>query len=291
MAALKKILVTGSNGQLGNELRQLENNFPQCQFLFYDRASWPIQDAAVSAAIIEKEKADFLVNAAAYTAVDKAEQEVDLANEINGHAVGRLAALCNQSGTRFLHVSTDYVFNGSATRPLMESDMVSPLNAYGASKLLGEELTAENNADAVILRTSWVYSSFGNNFVKTMLRLMKEREAINVVADQVGSPTYAADLAEAILHIIGSNWQAGIYNYSNEGVISWFEFACAIRDLAGLSCAVHPIATSQYPTPAKRPAYSVLDKSKIRYIYGLELKPWLVSLQHCLQKLQALKAG
>jgi len=283
----EKILVTGSNGQLGTELRMLSNQYSQYQFVFFDRSIWPIENESLSKKIFEEHHPDYLINAAAYTAVDKAEQEVEIANQINGQAVGQLAALCKEFHTKFIHVSTDYVFDGNASSPLKESDKVDPLNAYGASKLLGEELCLQSNPDSIIIRTSWVYSSFGKNFVKTMLRLMAERDSLNVVADQIGSPTYAADLAEAIMQIIAhQNWQAGMYNYSNEGVISWADFAKEIASHAGLTCTVNSITTTQYPTPAKRPKYSVLDKTKIQQAYNIQLKDWKASLQKCLQILQ-----
>jgi dTDP-4-dehydrorhamnose reductase len=287
MPSQKKILVTGSNGQLGSELSVLSSHHPQYSFVFFDRISWPVQDDNISRKIFEEHYPDLLINAAAYTAVDKAEEETELANTINGHAVGNLAALCKEFSCKFIHISTDYVFDGNATSPLKESDKVDPLNAYGASKLLGEELALKNNPDSIVIRTSWVYSSFGKNFVKTMLRLMSERESINVVADQIGSPTYAADLAEAIMQVAAyENWQPGIYNYSNEGVISWADFAKEIASQAGLNCAVNAITTEQYPTPAKRPRYSVLDKTKIQQAYNIQLKDWKSSLQNCLNKIK-----
>ena len=287
MSSHNKILVTGSNGQLGNELIALSKEYPHYNFVFFDRTAWPIQDETVSRKIFEEHKPQYLINAAAYTAVDKAEEETELANSINGNAVGQLAALCKEFNCKFIHVSTDYVFDGNATSPLKESDKVDPLNAYGASKLLGEELAFQKNPESIIIRTSWVYSSFGKNFVKTMLRLMSERDNINVVADQIGSPTYAADLAKAILEIVEHhNWQPGIYNYSNEGVISWADFAREIRDRAGLGCIVNSISTEQYPTPAKRPKYSVLDKSKIQQAYNIQLKDWKDSLRKCLNAIK-----
>lgn len=287
MSSQQKILVTGSNGQLGSELSVLSAQYLHYDFIFFDRTGWPIQDENISRKIFEEHQPDFLINTAAYTAVDKAEEEIELADKINGHAVGQLAALCKEFNCRFIHVSTDYVFDGNATSPLKEDDKVDPLNAYGASKLLGEELALENNSESIIIRTSWVYSSFGKNFVKTMLRLMADRESINVVADQIGSPTYAADLAEAIMQIIAhQNWQAGIYNYSNEGIISWADFAKDIGSLSGLSCRVNAITTDQYPTPAKRPKYSVLDKTKIQQTFNIQLKDWKLSLQNCLNKIK-----
>lgn len=285
---MAKIIVTGSNGQLGSELKELSSASPANEWLFFSREDFPINDQSTAQQIMSRHRPDYFINCAAYTAVDKAESETALANDINGTAVGNLAALCRKHQTKFLHVSTDYVFNGNAEEPLEEGDEVDPVNAYGASKLLGEQLALANDPDTVIIRTSWVYSSYGKNFVKTMMRLMKEKESINVVSDQVGSPTYARDLALAITQIIESGkWVPGIYNYSNEGIISWFDFAAEIKDLLRSSCLVNPIATEQYPTPAKRPKYSVLDKTKICTTYHLHLADWRESLAACMKKLEA----
>lgn len=282
----KKIIVTGSNGQLGSELKELSSFYPQYQFIFFGREEFQISDAEVANKIIEQYQPQYLINCAAYTAVDKAESEKELANEINGPAVGNLALACKQHQTKFIHISTDYVFNGKQKKPLQETDDVDPINFYGQSKLNGEQLALQNNADAVIIRTSWVYSSYGNNFVKTMMRLMKERESINVVSDQFGSPTYAADLAGAIMQIISfEKWMPGIYNYSNEGIISWFDFASEIKLLTHSLCNVKPIATAQYPTPANRPKYSVLDKTKINKTFFIQLKYWKESLRICINKM------
>jgi dTDP-4-dehydrorhamnose reductase len=282
------ILVTGANGQLGKELRQLAPVFPQFQFLFLSREDLPIHHFELVRNFFETSKPAYCINCAAYTAVDKAESEKDLALLVNAESVGVLAAVAKLCNTLFIHISTDYVFDGTATTPYKEEAPVSPVNFYGSTKLKGEEQCQMANADAIIIRTSWVYSTFGNNFVKTMLRLMKEREHINVVNDQIGSPTYAADLAEAMLHIINSgNWQPGIYHYSNTGIISWYQFAVAIKELAGLNCTVHPIPTSAYPTPAKRPAYSVFAKEKIQSTYKLQIPDWKDSLKICLSKLEA----
>jgi dTDP-4-dehydrorhamnose reductase len=284
-----KIIVTGSRGQLGSELGDLVTHYPQYDFVFYSREEFPINDPVIARQVMEEHRPAWFINSAAYTAVDKAESETDLANEINGTAVGMLALLCKEFGTKFIHVSTDYVFNGNQESPLKESDKVDPINAYGASKLLGEDLAIQNNPGVLIIRTAWVYSSYGKNFVKTMLRLMKEKESINVVGDQYGAPTYAADLAEAIMQIIDSGkWIPGIYNFSNEGRISWYDFAKEIREISKLNCTVNPIKTEQYPTPAKRPAYSVLDKSKIIATYSISLKDWKESLRICMKKLQAV---
>lgn len=283
----KTIIVTGSNGQLGSELQALVNRFPACRFVFFSRSQLSITDEAALERAMTEHQPQYFINCAAYTAVDKAEEEKQTAFEINGTAVGNIAALCHQYNCKFIHISTDYVFDGNATIPLKESDAVAPVNAYGESKLLGEQLALNNNANVIIIRTSWVYSGYGKNFVKTMVRLMKEKENIGVVNDQIGSPTYAADLAEAIMHIITSGkWVAGIYHYSNDGIISWYEFASEIKKLLGSSCVVNPITTSQFLTPAKRPAYSGLDKSKIQTTFNIRLKNWKEGLEVCLRKIQ-----
>jgi dTDP-4-dehydrorhamnose reductase len=285
----QKILVTGANGQLGRELQQLAPAFPQFEFIFADRTTLNLDNPGTVTDIFTREQPAWCINCAAYTAVDKAESEKDLAFLINGEAVGHLAAACRATNTRLIHISTDYVFDGLSATPLKESDPTNPINTYGASKLAGEQQALQHNPDAtLIIRTSWVYSEFGNNFVKTMIRLMKEKPAINVVSDQIGSPTYAADLAAAILHIIAApTFVPGRYHYSNEGEISWYQFASAIRDLTHSTCTVNPIPTSQYPTPAKRPHYSLLDKSLIRDTYHLSIPDWRPSLITCLARLAA----
>lgn len=280
-----KILVTGANGQLGKELKQLSSSFPQFEFQFLSREDLPIHHFELVRNFFNAYHPAYLINCAAYTAVDRAESEKELAFQVNGEAVGVLAAVCKEKNCRFIHISTDYVFDGTATTPYKEDHPTNPQSVYGASKLEGEQQAFRFNPDSIIIRTSWVYSEFGKNFVKTMLKLMQEREELNVVSDQVGSPTYAADLAAAILHIISSGkWEAGIYNYSNEGVISWYDFAVAIKELTGSNCKVNAIPTSAYPTPAKRPAYSVLDKSKIRGTFNMPVKGWKKSLAACIQK-------
>jgi dTDP-4-dehydrorhamnose reductase len=284
-----KIFVTGSNGQLGNELKELAPSFPQFQFIFSNREELSIADKKGVENFFKEYQPSHLINCAAYTAVDKAESERELADEINGTAVGILASACKQYETKFIHISTDYVFDGEASTPLKESDNVDPVNSYGASKLWGEQLALQNNPECIIIRTSWVYSFYGKSFVKTMMRLMNEKESIGVVNDQVGSPTYAADLAEAIMHIITSGkWQPGIYNYSNEGIISWFDFANEIKQLIGSSCVINPLTTEQFPTPAKRPKYSALDKTKIQQTFSIRLKNWKESLKICIDKLQSV---
>jgi dTDP-4-dehydrorhamnose reductase len=282
-----KIIVTGSNGQLGSELKALSTLYPEFDFIFFNRNTLPITDKAALQKSFRLHQPQYFINCAAYTAVDKAEEEKEIAFEINGTAVGTIAALCKQNNCRLIHISTDYVFNGRGKEPLKENDEVDPVNAYGESKLLGEQLALKTNPDSVIIRTSWVYSSYGKNFVKTMMRLMNDRESIGVVNDQVGSPTYAADLAGAILQIIRSGkWAPGIYHYSNEGLISWFDFAREIKVLINSTCIVNPITTVQFPTPARRPAYSGLDKTKIQNSFGLPLKDWKESLEICIGKIR-----
>lgn len=281
------ILITGANGQLGAAFRSLENSYPQHRFFFFSRSELDISNADAITQALKNTGADCLVNCAAYTAVDKAETDFEAALEINCTAVAAIAKACKTVGARFVHISTDYVFDGTANTPYSEADAVSPVNAYGASKQKGEEAVLQENKEAIIIRTSWVYSPWGANFVKTMLRLMQSRPEIGVVADQWGSPTYAPDLAEAILKILESGtWVPGIYHFSNEGAITWHQFATAIRDFAPFKCTVNPLTTEQYPTPAKRPHYSVMDKIKIQRTFGIKLKPWQQSLQTCLMQLQ-----
>lgn len=289
--ANKTILVTGSNGQLGSEMQVIATSYPTHQFLFVTRQALPIDDEAAVKAYFATHTIDVCVNCAAYTAVDKAETELEKANAINGTAVGILAALCKQHNAVFIHISTDYVFDGTANVPYKEDHPVSPVNAYGASKLLGEQLAIQNNPAAIIIRTSWVYSSFGNNFVKTMMRLMKDRESLNVVADQEGCPTYAADLAAAIMQIIEQpssilnqlQQTSTIFHYSNKGATNWYHFAVAIKEISNSKCVVNPIPSSQYPTPAKRPGYSVMDTSKIEETFNIAIPAWRESLQNCME--------
>lgn len=280
------VLVTGQNGQLGNELKILAGRYPQFDYVFTDVAELDITDSEKVNAFFMEHKPAICINAAAYTAVDKAETEKELALKINADAVGNLAENCAKTKAKFIHVSTDYVFDGTASSPYKEDHPVSPVNFYGESKLRGEEIAMEKLASTVIIRTSWVYSFFGNNFVKTMLRLMKERDSINVINDQFGSPTYAADLAGCIMQLATMpNVEGGIYHFANEGIISWFDFAVAIRDLSGLDCNVQPTDTSGYPTPAKRPGYSAMNKEKIKAV-GIQLKDWKESLRDCINLLQ-----
>lgn len=287
MAEKKTILVTGSNGQLGSELKELVPLYPDFEFVFLTRDELPLSNIAAIEKTITTYNPQYVINCAAYTAVDKAETEREEAFKVNAEAVGELAKVCAEIGARFIHISTDYVFDGSQKLPLTENDPVAPINVYGESKLAGEEAALKNNREAIIIRTSWVYSFYGKNFVKTMMRLMAEKESISVVNDQWGSPTYAADLAKAILKIIESaNWHPGIFHFSNEGVITWFEFAKEIGAQLKTSCSIQTTTTANFSTPAKRPFYSVMDKSKIGQVYSITPKPWKESLQECLQKLQ-----
>jgi len=288
-----KILVTGANGQLGKELRKLAPSFPQFNFIFLSREDLPVHHFELVRNFFKASHPQYCINCAAYTAVDKAESEKELAFQVNAEAVGVLAAVSNEYGCRFIHFSTDYVFDGAASSPYTEDAATNPQSVYGASKLEGEKQAMQFNADPIIIRTSWVYSEFGKNFVKTMLKLMSEREEINVVNDQTGSPTHAADLAEVITTIIVNcqlsiaDWTPGIYHYSNEGSASWYDFAMAIKELSGNNCKINPISTSQYPTQALRPAYSLLSTDKIRKIFGIKPSPWRTSLQNCISRLSA----
>lgn len=283
----KKILVTGANGQLGKELKTVSLLFPQFDFIFLSREDLPVHHFELVSNFFKRYNPQYLINCAAYTDVDKAETDKDLAFQVNGEAVGVLAGVCKEYHTSFIHISTDYVFDGTATVPYKEGSTTNPQSVYGASKLEGEKQVIQFNPDSIIIRTSWVYSEFGKNFVKTMMKLMSERSEISVVNDQVGSPTYAADLADAILQIISSgNWRPGIYHYSNDGAISWYDFAGAIKTLTNSTCTINPISTSQYPTLAKRPAYSVLDKTKIQIAFDVRLKDWKKSLTTCLANLK-----
>jgi dTDP-4-dehydrorhamnose reductase len=283
------ILVSGKNGQLGRELQNFATSNQNFQFIFFDRNELNIADEQSTKNTFDKLSPSFFINCAAYTAVDKAETEKEFAHKINAEAVGNIAKQCAQFNTKLIHISTDYVFDGKTKQPYKEDDATNAINYYGYTKLKGEELALKNNLDTIIIRTSWVYSEYGNNFVKTMLRLMHERKEINVVNDQFGSPTYAKDLAEAIVEIVSSERVAvngqQIFHFSNDGIISWYDFAVAIKEIKQLDCAVNPIPTSSYPTPAKRPVYSGLDKTKIVSTFNIELKNWKESLQQCLAQL------
>lgn len=280
---MKKILVTGANGQLGSELKELSSRYSQFEWVFADRSLLDLSVIGSIANVLDDLQPQIILNCAAYTAVDKAESETELADILNHQAVAVLAQWTKANGCQILHISTDYVFDGNSSMPLTEEAVTGPINVYGQTKLAGEQACFRENPNAIVIRTSWVYSSFGANFVKTMRKLMLERDSLNVVNDQIGSPTYAADLAQAMMTIIThSNWQAGIYNYSNEGEISWYEFALAIQEIGGFDCLVSGIPSSDYPTPAKRPHYSLLDKSKIATTFGVVVPGYRESLEKCM---------
>lgn len=286
------ILVTGSNGQLGNELQKIAPGYPGYEFLFTSKADLPIDDFDAVREYFFARQVDYCINCAAYTHVDKAETDRENAFLLNGDAVGNLARICKEHGTQFIHISTDYVFDGTSVRPYREDDRIAPINIYGRSKLRGEELAFNNNPSTTIIRTSWVYSSYGNNFVRTMVRLMDEREKISVVNDQYGCPTYAADLAWVIMKIIKNPTPAsGIFNYCNAGSTTWYEFAMAIKKIIKSNCVVEPVTTDQYPVVAKRPRYSVLDTSKISSFLGIQIPGWEESLERCLHLLANSSTG
>lgn len=281
-----KIVITGANGQLGSELQELWSDRTDLDCFFLDRKQLPLDKLQIIHDILVMYQPDLIVHAAAYTAVDRAEEEVEQANIVNHLASEEIAQYCRLNDCRLLAISTDYVFDGNAAVPLKEDAAVSPVNSYGMTKLLGEQAIQKWWPESIIIRTSWVYSKFGKNFVKTMLRLMNEREEISVIDDQIGSPTSARDLVKAIDHIITSgDWVGGVYHYSNEGEASWHDFALAIRELSGLTCEVKAIPTTAYPTPAKRPKYSLLDKSKIKETYGIVVPHWKDSLTKMLAQL------
>ena len=277
---MKKILVTGANGQLGSELSVLSSKYPQYEWIFADRTQITLDNLDLLQVQLNNINPDIIFNCGAYTAVDRAEAEKDLAFTVNHLAVELIAKYTLQNKRKLIHISTDYVFDGSSSRALDEKAQTNPINVYGESKRAGEIACLKENPSSVIIRTSWVYSKFGNNFVKTMQRLMQERESINVVNDQVGSPTYAANLAQAMIIILESpDWIPGIYNYSNEGEISWYDFALAIKELGGYSCNVDGIPSASYPTPAKRPEFSLLDKKKIKETYPVIVPDYKESLK------------
>lgn len=284
---MKKILVTGANGQLGQCLQKISSQFEEFEFIFTDSETLDITNKEEVNDFFWQNAPDFCINAAAYTAVDLAETDIEKAFLVNADGTENLAEACAENNAQFIHVSTDYVFDGENNLAYTEEDFTNPLGVYGASKLAGDELALEVNPCSVILRTSWVYSEFGKNFVKTMLNLFATKEELNIVADQFGQPTNANDLAEAIMKIIKSEKiTPGIFNFSNLGRISWFDFAEKIAELSEAKIKLNAIETSQYPTPAKRPKNSVLDLDKISKTYAIQLKSWEESLEDCVQILQ-----
>jgi len=296
-----RILVTGKNGQLGRSIHKLvntdskiDNNQSSNEFIFVGREELDLSnESSISHYFDSNDRFDVIINCAAYTAVDKAEEEQELANQVNHLAVKQLAEISKAQHTKLIHISTDYVFDGESDKPYLESDTPNPINVYGKTKLAGEKtLQAIMSTNAIIIRTSWVYSEFNNNFVKTMLRLGQERNELNVVSDQIGSPTYATDLAEVILKIISNkNYQnkeqsTEVYHYSNEGEISWYDFAKEIFKIAKTNCKVNPITTQQYPTPAKRPKNTLMNKNKIIEKFGVKNANWKEPLNTCITTLK-----
>lgn len=284
---MQTILVTGSNGQLGSEMQQAAKRFPNFKYIYTDVAELDICDKNTLNNFVKENAVTVIVNCAAYTAVDKAEDDVELCYKINRDAVKNIAEVAKENNVKVVHVSTDYVFDGTNYIPYSEDMPVCPSSVYGKSKLEGEQVLLESCDEAVIIRTSWLYSSFGNNFVKTMMKLGTERDALNVIFDQVGTPTYAADLADSILNIIShENFVAGIYHFSDEGVCSWYDFTKTIHRIANITCKVQPIETKDYPVRTPRPHYSVLNKAKIKSTYGIAIPHWEESLEKCISILQ-----
>ncbi len=280
------ILITGCNGQLGNEMQLLEKDFSEHQWFNTDVEELDITDRLAIEQFIQENQIDGIVNCAAYTAVDKAESNKELCTSLNTVAPAYLAAAVEKRGGWMIQISTDYVFDGTKHTPYVETDTPCPDSVYGSTKLAGEFGVQKFCRRSMIIRTAWLYSTFGNNFVKTMLRLGKEKTELGVIFDQIGTPTYARDLAKAIMAAIAQGIQPGVYHFSNEGVISWYDFTKAIHRIAGItSCHVRPLHTAEYPTPAKRPAYSVLDKTKIKETYNIEIPYWEESLKECIEKL------
>lgn len=282
-----RILITGCNGQLGNEMQLLEKENPQHSYFNTDVAELDITDEAAIVKFVEDNEIDGIVNCAAYTAVDKAEDNQELCRKLNTVAPGYLAAAVEKRGGWMIQISTDYVFDGTNHTPYTEDEPTCPNSVYGSTKLEGEQVAQKGCKRTMIIRTAWLYSTFGNNFVKTMIRLGKEKPELGVIFDQIGTPTYARDLAVAIFAAINQGVVPGIYHFSNEGVISWYDFTKAIHRIAGITtCHVRPLHTAEYPTPANRPHYSVLDKTKIKQTYGIEVPYWEESLAECISKLE-----
>lgn len=287
---MKRILITGANGQLGNEMRLIADKFPEFTFDFTDIEELDICNEKMVLDYCSRTRPAYIINCAAYTAVDKAEEEVELCTMINRDAVSNIAKAAKVINAKVLHISTDYVFDGTNHIPYMESDAVCPASVYGKTKLEGEQVLMVNCPESVILRTAWLYSPFGKNFVKTMIKLGKEQEKLTVVFDQIGTPTYAGDLALALMQVVSAaekdSFVPGIFHFSDEGVCSWYDFALSIHRLAGIkTCQVMPVETKDYPAKAARPAYSVLNKSKIKAVYGITIPHWETSLAVCIAKL------
>ena len=285
---MKNILITGANGQLGNEMRVLSAEYPEYAYFFTDVAELDICDEQAVMEFVQANDIHVIVNCAAYTAVDKAEENVELCTRLNADAVGYLAKAAEACGAEFIQISTDYVFDGTAHVPYRETASTCPDSVYGHTKLAGEQNALTLCSRSMVIRTAWLYSTFGNNFVKTMIRFGRERDSLGVIFDQVGTPTYARDLARAIFVAIRQGVVPGVYHFSNEGVCSWYDFTKAIHRLAGITdCKVKPLHTEEYPTLAKRPHYSVLDKTKIKETYHIEIPYWMDSLESCIAELEA----
>jgi dTDP-4-dehydrorhamnose reductase len=287
---MKNILITGANGQLGQAIKKVAAGFTAFNFVYTDYTELDITNADAVSAFFAANEIHGCVNCAAYTAVDKAESEEELSFKLNFEAALILADACQQNNAQLIQISTDYVFDGKSNRPYTEEDEANPDSIYGSSKLRGEAAALGSNPDTIVIRTAWLYSEFGANFVKRMKELMQEKESLNVVFDQVGTPTYAVDLAQTILTVLSKVYEApasygGVYHYSNEGVTSWYDFAVSIKELTAATTSILPVTTDKYPTPAKRPAYSVFNKQKIKDTFGLQIPYWRNSLQVCLQNL------
>ena len=285
---MKNILITGANGQLGNEMRVLSEENKDYTYFFTDVAELDICNEQAVMDFVKANDIHVIVNCAAYTAVDKAEENIEFCTKLNADAVGYLAKAAEANQAEFIQISTDYVFDGTAHTPYRETEPTCPNSVYGSTKLAGEQNALTLCSRSMVIRTAWLYSTFGNNFVKTMIRLGKERDTLGVIFDQIGTPTYARDLACAIYAAIRQGVTPGVYHFSNEGVCSWYDFTKAIHRLAGIKdCKVNPLHTGEYPTPAKRPHYSVLDKTKIKNTYHIEIPYWMDSLQSCIAQLEA----
>lgn len=285
-----KVLITGSKGQLGSEIKDLKSNYDKIQCVFKDVSELDICDANLLNSFIVEENINAVINCAAYTAVDKAEDNFEIANRINSIGVSNIVESLEKVNGKLIHISTDYVFDGTSSEPYKESDKVSPIGVYGETKRSGELFVINSKIDSIVIRTSWLYSFFGNNFVKTMLRLGFEQSSLNVVCDQIGTPTYAKNLAKTCLDILSIQDQISkkgkVYHYSNEGVASWYDFAVLIMKLAGLNCKVNSVLTKDYSTVAKRPKYSVLNKTKIKQDFKINIPNWEDSLKECINKLK-----
>ena len=286
-----KVLITGSNGQLGSEIKELASDYKNLECVFKDLPELDICDAEVLNTFIIDQHINAVINCAGYTAVDKAEEEALIAQKVNSEGVLNLANALKKVDGKLIHISTDYVFDGNHSQPYKESDPVSPVGVYGETKRAGELAVLNSSIDAIVIRTSWLYSGYGNNFVKTMLRLGNDKESIQVVSDQIGTPTYAKDLAKTCLNILSDagstniSKKGSLYHYSNEGVTSWYDFATAIMEISNIDCKVIPIETKDYPTQARRPMYSVLDKSKIKSDFKVTIPHWRDSLTNCIKKI------